>query len=268
MPSALWKSDLYTTPFSYIAADIHEYDISKANISILADAGILDDSQYQYYFDMPKQYREVAIGKLQRRLPGTSEALKEGFSRSRELFFSQNNLQDSDIISIRKDAVYTTRPVQFLQVGPHTAFSLRGNFTSYLRIVKKEFYYFYDIVSRHEHYSIKGFSDESLSLHSEYMLDFILAVLNAAQTNTIQTVLEMIRNFYMRYINRQLPIEYYRRFDSRSMFDIVQMAPYSIFEASFLDESAKSYIDISYNENILRQLEKTFASIYIYQQTK
>ena len=54
----LYEENRYIAPYKYlINRDIREYDISKANISILRESNVLDDSKYQYFYNLPKKER-------------------------------------------------------------------------------------------------------------------------------------------------------------------------------------------------------------------
>ena len=56
--SNLYEKNSYVAPYEYlINATIREYDMEKANISILADEGLISKSQYDYYAALPKRQR-------------------------------------------------------------------------------------------------------------------------------------------------------------------------------------------------------------------
>jgi hypothetical protein len=59
----LYERTLYAAPYQYlINRNIQEYDISKANITILLDIGYITKDEYQYLYSLPKQQREVKVG--------------------------------------------------------------------------------------------------------------------------------------------------------------------------------------------------------------
>ena len=73
----IWDNDSYTAPVDcLINQSIYEYDIKQANISILLESGIIDESKFNYYANLPKIDREISIGLLQRDNPEIAEALK------------------------------------------------------------------------------------------------------------------------------------------------------------------------------------------------
>ena len=72
----IYDKTRYIAPYSYlINKDIQEYDIAKANISILRDSGYLNEDQYKYFYNLPKQEREIKIGLLIRRDPKVNKIL-------------------------------------------------------------------------------------------------------------------------------------------------------------------------------------------------
>ena len=61
----LYEKTLYKADIQYLVdVPIFEYDISKANISVLSDKGVISENQYQYLFNLPKLERNIAIGNL------------------------------------------------------------------------------------------------------------------------------------------------------------------------------------------------------------
>ena len=65
MENNLYKRTLYTKKVSYLINEIYEYDISKANVSILLESGMITQETYDMFCQMPKYQREVAIGYMQ-----------------------------------------------------------------------------------------------------------------------------------------------------------------------------------------------------------
>ena len=79
MSKHLWERSFYNSNIPYlISVPIREYDISKANISVLRDANVINEEQYQYFYNAPKYIREVAIGKMQGSNPELSKIKNAG----------------------------------------------------------------------------------------------------------------------------------------------------------------------------------------------
>ena len=54
----LYEKTLYSAPYRYlINRNIQEYDISKANISILLDMGCIKKEDYDHLYNLPKHQR-------------------------------------------------------------------------------------------------------------------------------------------------------------------------------------------------------------------
>ena len=61
MDTQLYKRTLYTKKVRFIINEIYEYDIAKANISILLQAGIIKQREYDMFSQMTKYQREVNL---------------------------------------------------------------------------------------------------------------------------------------------------------------------------------------------------------------
>ena len=71
---------------------------------------------------------------------------------------------------------------------------------------------------------------------------------------------KILKEYYNAYISRQLPIEFYRTFDSSSLYNIRKGD--QLFSTVQPDIR---YIDISYNMNLLRNLYGYLTAIYFSQ---
>ena len=101
----IWLKDRYVAPYGWlINKHIREYDLSKANISILLDTGFITKDQYTKYFNMPKQEREISVGILQRDNKEIAKGLSDGFKLIRERFFKENDLNEEEVLYIDKDS--------------------------------------------------------------------------------------------------------------------------------------------------------------------
>ena len=91
------------------------------------------------------------------------------------------------------------------------------------------------------------------------MIDFLLYIINSIQTTDIQNVIIDLGNFYREYINRSLPIGYYREFNSDSRYKIGGFIVDDIPDT--IDN--RNAVDISYNARILTILSQYVNSIYM-----
>ena len=99
LASTLYTKSIYLAPIDYIInTSITEYDISKANINILLYLGKISQQQYDYYYNLPKGKREIAVGMLQKD-PNMALALKQGLVEFKKKFFEANAIEDYEVLS-------------------------------------------------------------------------------------------------------------------------------------------------------------------------
>lgn len=262
---SLWKKGLYRSPIQYlIDGTIREFDISKANISVLRDANVLSESEYQYFLTCDKLEREVAIGKMQGRDKNVTNVLKQGIQNARQAFMQLNDIDDSDILSIRNDAITIigNKPVKTLSITDRVAFRQTGLYTSFYSIHYLEFFYYANMITDTEYLDIKGLGDDAVPLHTDFMLDLLSELFYNAQIRGIEEAISVLRNVYDNYITMKFPIEYYRELNSTSRYKLMNMTSCKCIYADHLCEYQKRYVDISYNASILRTLMQIFSSVY------
>lgn len=242
---------------------IREYDIEKANINILFEKGVIDTDLYQYLLLAPREERQIRIGLLIKSDPKISDILKDGIIEAKHKLFLSNQLEAKDILSIKNDAVFVINKRLSNTDFDLIHFVCKNSYTSFMRVFNMEFYYQLDRVSQKEILDIKGLGKDNLKLHEEYMTDFLLYFFNIIETENIENVITNFINFYNSYINLELPIRYYRNYNSQSK--------YSILHSNFLleeiedTESNKRQLNISHNMNFLRVIYQYITSIYFNQ---
>lgn len=259
---SLYLKDTYISSyFNYIISSyIREYDIQKANISILYKYGILSEEEYNMYYNMDKLKRQISIGYLLKNNPNASKVLTEGFKESRKLFFENNNIQDINVLSIKKDAIFLINTIPNITEFGLITFVNKGIYTSYYRLTKTiEIYYYLDSINNIENLEVKGISD--ITPHEPYMIDFLKYLFELAETNTIDIVVSTISNFYREYISLNLDVGYYREFNPLSKFNIKSKSITS-FYADMVSNNDKQYLDISCNRIILETLYSYYTSAY------
>jgi len=254
----------FTAPIDYIISSyIREYDISKANANILLLKGAISKEQYDYLISLDSNSRYISVGLLQKNNPDISTCLKEGIKEMRYLFLTSNNLTMNDILSIKNDAIFIINKVPMITKFDNIEFVNKNIYTSFykLGVGKIEIYYLYDMVNNIEHIDVKGIKDEKIALHENYFLEFLLVLFNSAQMESLRDTINLLITFYESYLKLELDIGYYREFNAESLFSIKRIGVSSVYKADFLGEDSKSYIDISCNLNILRELIGIFTMI-------
>lgn len=260
----LYSKKLYLARIScLIDTRIREFDISKANISVLRDANIISEDLYQDLFVGPKMKRSVTIGKMQGQDPRISEVLKQGIENARKIFLQANDIGDNEILAINNDSITIigNKPIRILDITERVRFRLDGEYTSYYLINQIGCFYFYDRITRIENIKIKGMGEDKVALHREYLLDFFKELFYTAQIDGIKPAMDLLSNFYNLYIAKQLPIEYCREFNAMSKFRMIsEMSMISTMFMDWVTEMDRKYINDATNMHILLDLNKMLYS--------
>ena len=244
---------------------IREYDIRKANISILYNSGIIDEATYTRLYNSTRAARQIEIGLMIKYDSELYKALAAGIIEAKHKLFTMNDIKDYEVLSIKNDAVFILdRQLQYTEVDKNIVFVQKNTYTSYIRFSNKvEIFYGLDKIGDNEKVDVKGIGDETLRLHKDYFLDFIVFILSSVETESIDEVISSFKDFYNSYVSLSLPIEYYREFNSDSKYRIIN----TIYAASVLADTDKNkrLLDISYNLTLLREiygyLVKTFFEV-------
>lgn len=263
--SRIWEKVNYRSGIQFlIDYPIREYDITKANISVLRDTEVISEEQYQYFLQCPKLEREIAIGKMKGVNPSISSIEKEAISNARRIFIELNQIQDSEILEIRNDSICVigNRPITNLQITSRVFFREDGRYTSYYHLGDLHLFYYANMIENAELLKIKGIGDLAYSLHHDYMIDLLKELFYTAQFEGVREAIPLLSTVYSNYNNLDMDINYYREFNSQSKFRLKDMSGFDTFYMDYAQPFHKPLIDISYNSNILRQLNSMFASVY------
>ena len=235
-----------------INTPIYEYDIAKANLNILYSKSIINEDQYSEIMKFGRGQREIYFGNLQKN-KDVSEALSEGLTEYRAKFIKANNLTDIDILSVKNDAFFIIGNKVHTTIFNNIEFKLKNIYTSYFYINKLEFYYALDLINDRELLDIKGISDEKLLRHKDHFILFLCSMFESIQNGTIDSCIDILKDFYNKYINKQLPYGYYREFNSDSEFRL--SFPNGMqWMASSLDENSFKYVNIGWNLKIIMEI--------------
>lgn len=259
----LWKNKNYLLDVPYIIAHhIYEYDIQKANINVLRELDIIDDDYYNRLANMPKIKRQVEIGYLIKYTDGLSDKLSEGIALFRKKFFDSNNLEDTDILSIKNDAIFVIDKHPTVTDFGKVHFIKKNSYTSYMKLSRSiEIYFEFNVIDRTISLDVKGISDENLNKHHQYMATFIADVLYYIETGDISGALTYVSEFYNNYIERKLHPGYYRNFNADSNYTI--MANGIEYSVAYCDsDNMLRSLDISVNLDIIRTINGYLTQIY------
>lgn len=240
---------------------IREYDLSKANISVLYASKVIDEDTYNRLLLSDKMDREIEIGKMIRKDPSIQDTLSKGIIEAKKLLFEANQIQDNEVLSIKNDAVFIIgRPLyNTVFLNGLLTFNNKNNYNSYYRLGTYE-YYGYNINDVYD-IDIKGMGSKR-SLHEKYMIDFFKYCFYMAEQVNIREILDLVKGFYTDYVCLKLANGYYRPLNSERYLlrNMLQYCPPQ--EVDEVREEDKKYIDISYNLNILRELHQCYSTVY------
>lgn len=255
------KSQNYNSSYNLILNSfIREYDLSKANINALYSRGIIDKSMYDNLYSADKFIREKTIGLMIQKNQNIYKEIQNGIMDAKYQLITKNNIDLEDIVSIKNDAVFVkNRKLDYTKFGLMD-FNLKNIYTIFMKINRYEFYYYYNSFNKQETLDVKGISDDKLIIHKNYFMDFLLALFNTLQVDGIIEAVNLIQNFSRAYIQRELPVDYYRKFNSESNFDLLyEDRLWSTVNVSHKDIGI---IDIRFNYEILRDIYGLLISFY------
>lgn len=253
----------YTSRIFYLSnIFIYELDIQKANISVLYTKGVISKEVYDKLWNAERMTRQVFIGKLQKD-PRITTILQAGIAEAKQALFEANQLQPEEILAIKNDAVYIIGRCPAIRDFGNIHFIPKHVYTGYYRLPHLELYYFYNSVDQTEYLDVKGIADDKLPLHSAFFLQFLKDLFCTVQTQGVEIAIRLLKLYYNQYIQRQLPIEHYRKFDFTSEFHYcVRTSIGTGFQIDASSEDQKSLIDISYNLSLLIELQKILSHMY------
>lgn len=264
MSSELWKQKNYLLDIPYlIAHHIYEYDIQKANINILRELRLIDDDYYNKLLKMKRMQRQMEIGYLIKYNEGLGDKLANGILQYKKRLFEENGIEDSDILSIKNDAVFIIdKNLKNTKFG-RVHFVKKNSYTSFVKLTKTiEIYFEYNTIDSTMSLDIKGISEENLQKHHEYMATFLAEILYYVETGSIAEALTYAGDFYNNFISYKLPVGYYRNFNAESDFIInANGTTYSVNYIIDSDVMLRS-VDIGYNVEILRTINGYLSQIY------
>ena len=263
----------YVTDETYIQFPyLWEYDISKANITMLRIYGLLDDSEYHDYVYMDKRTREIDIGKRIAEEKGadtkkhpsiTEQTIKKGIMEAKHRFLEVNQINETDIVRIANDSILFCKPpgnpiknAIVLNEKHAVEFKLSARGTSFIKLGKV--WILFDSESMNA--EIKGISKENQHLHANF-LGAICEVLFLLERMPKKQTLYRFNSLYKKYIERELDISFYREFNADSAYRIKSNTEIKYGIKTLMKYIPIDYIDISYNLAMLRELYRIINTV-------
>lgn len=238
---------------------IIEYDLKSANTNLSKEYGLLPMDKIQKIADMPRQKRVETIGKLMRKDAVFKEGLKAAFVDMRKRFFEANEIEDGDILAVRKDAIWCLRPMKYTEFGACT-FVEKNIYTSFLRLGNLEIFYSPKLQEdgTFGKLEVKGINDNDLLPHQDYLMKFFKTLFKHLETSDQKTAIRYLTRFIDKYKFRQLELGYYREFSPNGIFRVLD-SDITYDQEAFIpgEENRIDYLDIDYNfSNVILPIVK------------
>lgn len=252
----------YLSPMKYISGRIVEYDIKSANISVLRNSEIISQKDYEYLYSLPKHLREKEIGLREKEDPSIYTSIQVGIKEAKIDLADFNQLNESQIVRIANDAVYIDSNIDlpYVKFGEYIEFKQKSEYDVYCNLLGVIIFCKFQ-PDGNIHIDVKGIGDNAI-LHQNYMIYTIMSTITLLERSGITDALDYITDICEQYLRRELPVGYYREFNSNSLYKTIYCTlgiPYSL---SDIYESQKFDIDINYNYTILRELWSILFDIY------
>lgn len=241
------KAITYITPLPYISGNIREYDIKAANINVLLQKNVIDKDKYDYLNNLPKQYREIDVGNMMKRDISIYNTISDGIREAKFKLLSENNVNPLSIVRIANDAVY---------INSSVALNIT-QFDNIIFVMKKEYnvminlngvILFISLYGDNYDIDVIGINNDLVSAHEKF-ITFICDLVYRIERVGYKDAIDFYQDFYKKYINHELDLEYYREFNSDSCYTTIGTLRYGLWNINSLDN-----IDIGYNLFLLRQI--------------
>lgn len=249
--SLLGRSKWTDPTIDLYIGDIIEYDMNDGGYSIIKEKNLLPPQIMRKLDRMGKgPDRHKAIGNLRyNKNPNVKQIgqiLESEFKYYRIAFGKENQLSATDILSIKRDAIFTKRYVDVTSFGNYVSFAEKHHYDIFIKIKKIEL--FYDKSTNR--LDVKGITDDKvIRYHDEYLLKAVRKVLNRFITfdreKSIRYVVELIDDYKF----LRLPVEYYREFNTGCGYQMNFGDQMVTLEE--VGEEVKPSLDIRFNFNEL-----------------
>jgi hypothetical protein len=220
---------------------IYEYDLQDAGFSIIKKMKLLPEKEINYISSITdKKKKNIYIGNLiNYKYPDLLKKVNEELINIRHAFYYYNNIKEEDIITIKKDAIFTLKQCKYLIYGKDNEyrFRLKNRYTSFYNFNHMEFYY------ANKQITTKGVSNE-VSKDSELFI-FLkkIFLMNETRNKFLYNELIKLREKYLRY---EMDVESYREFKSGKIKLKTELAGHHLLLDNYISDDKKN-IDISYN---------------------
>lgn len=245
MASNLFKNTMYLNKnFNFIKGTIREFDMKSAGLNIIKSLKLLPEKTIKELEQMPKMESKIKIGIMQRNNRQLAKDMLKGFEYYRERFIKENNIESKDILSIKKDAIFLINKGIQKDTFDYVVFDCKNRYTSYYYFNGLEFYF----NSMTRAIDVKGISDKKLKKHNKYILKFLRNMFYYIELGNSKESIRYLKKFADKYRHKELPVGYYREFNSESAFKFADITLFGGIYTTDLKLSIDD-VDIFYNYN-------------------
>lgn len=244
--SSLFKNTNYLAKgVTVVQNRITEYDIRHSNTSILREARLLKTSTLDALDALPGKDRKVIVGKMILKDRSIQKVISRGVKEAKRKLFEANGVQDSEILSIKNDAVFIIgRKLRYTTFGT-IEFRPKNVYSLYLNIEKIEFYY--DKVR--DTVDVKGVNDIVVEDpdHQAGMVQFFSTVMKYLVFDRRDKLRQYLIEFSEDYKAKKLPVQYYKEFNSYNVYRTYMDTGEFSFNLTAAGEDDKEMINGVYN---------------------
>lgn len=250
----LVERDNYLESISYIKnTKITEYDIKSAGFNIIREFNLVNEETLNHLCSLEKIERTIQIGKLMRANQELNVELTKKFAEVRKMFVVANNIQEEDILSIKKDAIFLIqKQPKILKFGTYLEFVPKNVYTSFIFLNGMEFYY----DSYHKKLDVKNFRRDfdaevlvetrgekfEVNIDSHPMIADMKNFIALSEKVSQKDLFNSLKRYRAKYISRELPLETYREINS-GLFTLID----NEMKLKFITEDFRDKLDISFN---------------------
>lgn len=229
---------------------ITEYDMESAGMNILTELGYFSEEDRKKLLSMDKLKRNVLIGKMLRKNPKMMEDLEKGFAEARRIFFEVNNIDDYDVVSVKRDAIFVTGNKKINHnISKYIKIRPKNRYTSYINIMGYENYYNSDT----DKLDVKKYSKEVIEVHKDFLLKDLKEILRNSELGLTKENFIKLAVLKDKMVSYNLPKEYY--FDVMRSSYLVKGIENVNFSIQDIEEDSVEKGILLYNNNFKFILE-------------
>ena len=206
-------------PLNYLNKDIiylrnkriEEYDIQQGGYSCSLKYNLLTEDEKLLLSGFTKKERHIYLGNKAREQRNFTKELHNCFKQEINNFVEVNEINESDILSIKKDSItFYNSKIQNTDFDG-VKFTQRSYFTSYLLVNKYEFY----INGRNNETLCKGLN---LSNSQYTLVEEIFNILRISESKNNNLLFNLLKEIRTEYLSLNLDNSYYKELNAINKF--------------------------------------------------